>query len=369
MGLVSTAAAAVLLFLSAYADAKLSNASYFYNKTRPLVIAHRGSSGQYPEHTLGAYTSAYYYGADYVELDLQITKDGHLVTSHDPCLKETTNIESYAKKYEDRKSNYIFPPYDNIYANDYLIKDFTLAELKLLRRKMRYSTRNQYFNEQYQIMTLEETIETMLNLNANFPRTDISMPVGLYIETKMYNFYLKTYKVDLAEELYKVLKKYDLETVEKASAKLPIIVECFEKESLVKFATLSDLPLVYLLFWNNAYMSTPYNITEISTYAHGVGPRMDFLFDYKNETHNNTAPSLFIEECHSAGLAVHPYTMQDDMLRWTDNPIDEHVLYMNKQVDGIFTEFPHMTRAAFIKFPNTNQFPPATTVTSECGGE
>jgi len=104
---------------------------------------------QFPEHTIGSYSSAYYYGADFVELDIQITKDGHLVTSHDPTLKETTNVESFGSKWKSRENNYIFPPYDNVYVNDYLIHDFTLAELKLLRRKMRYWSRNQYFNDQY----------------------------------------------------------------------------------------------------------------------------------------------------------------------------------------------------------------------------
>lgn len=127
------------------------------------------------------------------------------MTCHDPTLKETTNIESYAWKWGDRKGNFIFPPYDNVYKNDYLIHDFTLAELKMLRRKMRYASRNQYFNDQFQILTLEETIEMLLDLNANFPRKDIEMKVGLYIETKMYNFYLQQHGVDMAEEVFKVL--------------------------------------------------------------------------------------------------------------------------------------------------------------------
>ena len=62
-------------------------------------------------------------------------------------------------------------------------------------------------------MTLEEVIELMLNLNTNFPRHDLSQKVGLYIETKMYNFYLNTYGRDLAQMLYDTLKKYDIETV------------------------------------------------------------------------------------------------------------------------------------------------------------
>ena len=65
----------------------------------------------------------------------------------------------------------------------------------------------------------------------------------------MYNFYKNERGLDIAEMLYNNLKKYDLETIDKSKNKLPVIFECFEKESLVKFATLSDLPLVYLLFW------------------------------------------------------------------------------------------------------------------------
>ena len=48
------------------------------------------------------------------------------------------------------------------------------------------------------MLTVEETIELLLELNQNQPRKDIEMKVGLYIETKMYNFYLDNYGLDLA---------------------------------------------------------------------------------------------------------------------------------------------------------------------------
>jgi hypothetical protein len=64
--------------------------------------------------------------------------------------------------------------------------------------------------------------------------------------------------------------------------------------------------------------------------AHGVGPKSDWLFKYQNETWNLTSPSKFIDECHSLGLAVHPYSMQDDMLKWTKTPLDELELYITK---------------------------------------
>ena len=101
------------------------------------------------------------------------------------------------------------------------------------------------------MLTLEETIEMLLNMNANHPRTDIGEKVGLYIETKIFNFYKNVHGIDIAEQVFNTLKKYGLETIEKSSVKLPIIIECFEKESLIRFGQLSDLPLVYLMFWNN----------------------------------------------------------------------------------------------------------------------
>jgi len=58
-------------------------------------VSHRGSSGTFPEHTEGAYTDCYFQGADFVELDVQLTKDGVLVINHDPTLKDTINIGDY----------------------------------------------------------------------------------------------------------------------------------------------------------------------------------------------------------------------------------------------------------------------------------
>ncbi len=76
--------------------------------------------------------------------------------------------------------------------------------------------------------------------------------------------------MDISQAFYNVLKKYDLETVAKSTAKLPVIVESFEIDSLIRFAELSDLPLVYLMFWDNPLMS--YNLTQYADIVHGVGP-------------------------------------------------------------------------------------------------
>ena len=85
-------ACAVLALNIPSADGKLTYAKYFYRADRPMLIAHRGSHGHFPEHSLGGYADAYYSGADFIEVDLQITKDGFLVAQHDTYLDNTTNI-------------------------------------------------------------------------------------------------------------------------------------------------------------------------------------------------------------------------------------------------------------------------------------
>jgi glycerophosphoryl diester phosphodiesterase len=59
--------------------------------TTPLVFAHRGSSASLPEHTLDAYRQAIDEGADGLECDVRLTRDGHLVCIHDGRLDRTSN--------------------------------------------------------------------------------------------------------------------------------------------------------------------------------------------------------------------------------------------------------------------------------------
>jgi glycerophosphoryl diester phosphodiesterase len=58
---------------------------------RPLVIAHRGASGTRPENTLAAFRHAVALGADMIELDVQLTRDGEVIVIHDTSLDRTTD--------------------------------------------------------------------------------------------------------------------------------------------------------------------------------------------------------------------------------------------------------------------------------------
>ena len=102
----------------------------------PLVIAHRGASGYVPEHTLGAYALAVMMGADYVEPDLVMTRDGKLVARHDNELGLTTDVAQHPE-FADRKRT---QKVDGVELTGWFSEDFTLAELKTLRAIERIPT-------------------------------------------------------------------------------------------------------------------------------------------------------------------------------------------------------------------------------------
>jgi len=86
-----------------YASAIRSDAPWFYrHNARPLVVGHRGSMGHGLEHALSSLTDAWLHGADWLELDIQMTKDGVLLGAHDECLKESTNAHLFDEMWADR---------------------------------------------------------------------------------------------------------------------------------------------------------------------------------------------------------------------------------------------------------------------------
>ena len=256
-------------------------------------------------------------------------------------MKETTNIEELSQ-FDDRRSTWKYFTNETNYEckDDYLVNDFTWQELidAGLKVRTRYEHRNHFYDHLFPPMRLEDAIELMLDLNEKAPRKDRQFKTGLYIETKAVRFYKDKRNVDIAQLLYDTLKKYDLDTVEKATEKLPIIIESFEQDTLLKFRNWTDLPTIQLL----SPIKT-YDLDWITQYANGVGPEHKKMFEYKDEEFNLDKPSKFIEECHEKDMLVHPWIFQDDILVYSKNPIEEAKIWKTKGVDGYFTEFPEST--------------------------
>ncbi|MEO0935807.1 MAG: glycerophosphodiester phosphodiesterase family protein, partial [Cyanobacteria bacterium J06641_2] len=145
----------------------------------PLVIAHRGASGELPEHTLEAYRRAIVQGADFIEPDLVITKDGVLIARHEPILDDTTNIAEVFG--EERKST---KNLDGEEVTAYFAEDFTLEEIKQLRALQSRDFRDQSFNGEFEIPTFKEVIELVQEVEA-----ETGEKVGIYPETKHPTFF------------------------------------------------------------------------------------------------------------------------------------------------------------------------------------
>jgi glycerophosphoryl diester phosphodiesterase len=130
----------------------------------PAVIAHRGASYHAPESTRPAYLLARELGADYLELDLQRTRDGVLVVVHDDELSRTSDV---AERFPERKHS--------------PVSAFTLAELKSLDAgswfNSAYPARARASFAKLSILTLDEVIDIAEGNPQRQP--------GLYIETKV----------------------------------------------------------------------------------------------------------------------------------------------------------------------------------------
>lgn len=295
---------------------------------KPLVIAHRGAPGYLPEHTLESATLAYAQGADYIEQDLVVSKDGVLLVLHDIHLDTVTDV---ATKYPQKKRQ----------DGRYYALDFTLAELKTLKVNERNElTGEQVFANRYQgkanfqIATFEEQIELVQELNRQFARN-----VGLYTEIKSPQWH-KEQGVDISILLLNTLRKHQLDDPNKA-----IFVQCFDfaETQRLRNELGAKVRLVQLIGENDwlesptdyNQLKTPEGLAAIAKVAQGIGPWIPQLIDMQT-----MQPSGLTQQAHALGLVVHPYTFRQDAL--PKNVSSEQalkVLFELLQVDGVFTDF------------------------------
>ncbi|MED0960596.1 glycerophosphodiester phosphodiesterase [Bacillus paramycoides] len=227
-------------------------------------IAHRGASAYAPEHTLEAYQLGQQLKGDYIEIDLQMTKDGHLVAMHDETLNRTTNGTGF-------------------------VKDHTLDEIKQLNA-------GSFFNKKYpnlakkefenaKVPTLEEIIETFGH-NANY-----------YIETKSPDEY-----PGMEEKLLEIINQYQISD--------KVIIQSFSEESLRKIHSLNaNIPLVQLLSFKKAVQLTDLEIKNYKTYCIGLGMNYKYI------------DAAYVKKIKKHGLEVHPFTVDNEkdmekLIKW-----------------------------------------------------
>lgn len=258
------------------------------------VIAHRGASGYAPEHTLIAYKTAMDMGADYIEFDLQQTKDGVLICLHDETLDRTTNAKEIFAKRES-----------------YYVSEFTIDEIKQLDA-------GAWFNKAYPDKAKDEYV------GLKIPTLDEAIKYVEDYGKGKFNYYIETKSPDIypgmEEKLLEKLRLYNV--TDKA------IIQSFSSESLRKIRQLNNSIKLVLLYSSDDYsvIKLIESLNTIESYANGIGPEK-VLVD-----------KSLINEAHKHNLVVHP---------WTVNERVEMEKLLDLGVDGMFTNYPDVLISIF----------------------
>ena len=310
-----------------------------------ILIAHRGASGERPEHTLEAYKLAIELGADYIEPDLVLTRDGVLVARHENEISETTNVADHPE-FAARKATKTI---DGQEFTGWFTEDFTLAELKTLRAKERLpQLRSTDYDGRYDVPTFDEILDLLVETNKGR-----DVPIGVYPETKHPSYFVS---IGLPHEatLLAMLDRFGYR-----GRTAPVFIQSFEVANLKAIRAKSDLPLIQLMDAEGgpaddaktsyAAMATPAGLKAVAAYADGIGPNKAMVIP-RGALGTLGDPTSLVRDAHAAGLKVHPWTFRREnyFLPWDDKAgIDpaghgdlaaEISAYLGTGIDGLFSD-------------------------------
>ena len=324
-------------------------------KPRPLVIAHRGASGERPEHTRSAYRLAVEQGADFIEPDLVATKDHQLVARHENEISSTTDVAS-RPEFANRKASRSI---DGQTITGWFTEDFTLAELKTLRARERLPqlrTANAAFDGQETIPTLDEIIALAKAATARTGRS-----IGIYPETK-HPSHFRALGLPLEPPLLAALAGAGW-----TRADSPVFIQSFEAGNLQALRSQTAVRLIQLIDFGTSAdgvsydaMVTPGGLKAIANYANGIGPNRDRIIP-RSADGILGSPTTLVTDAHAAGLQVHPWTFRPENyflakpFRNGDDPrgrgdaAGEIRVYLETGIDGVFSDLPAAAVAALAR--------------------
>lgn len=341
----------------------------------PLVIAHRGASGNFPEHTAIAYWQAMQQGADFIEADLVPTKDGVLISRHENELSQSTNV-AMLSQFANRKSTKVV---DGLAVEGWFAEDFTLAEIRTLRAresKPELRPESSAQNDRYPLVTLAEIIQLVERFGQQSGRQ-----VGLYLETKHPTYFrVEGRRLDrsLINQDISVMLLQQLSQWQR-QADNPVYIQSFEisnlwwmrqqglQQYLVKakliqligdmsgtglfpasnFAEPWDLlgksakearqinPILRQADFHYGQFFTEEGLKFLQSYADGIGPWKEQWF-----SQNQSQQKAFLSA--RSPLKVHPYTFRAERSFLPSGVSDlatELQQVYQQGVDGVFTDF------------------------------
>ena len=300
----------------------------------PHIISHRGASGYIPEHSFGAYQTAIDLQTDYIEPDLCLTKDNIFVAVHDITLDDVTDVSI---KYPERYTTKII---GNKKMSGYFVSDFLYSEIETLLLKQRLDYRTDFYDYFFKIPTLKNIFDLV---QSSYKSKGAS--TGLYIELKNPAYHNTLgFPLSMEDHLISELKSFGYpikgaDVPQNTSNVLPVIIQCFDENSLQYLNSITDIPLVQLMDNTHyAYLNTSV-IDKISTYANGIGPDKNYFefLDYNSSMN-------IINEAHNLNMVVHPWTFRADSGIWPvfNGSFESELTYFYccLRVDGLFIEFP-----------------------------
>ncbi len=239
-------------------------------------IAHAGASAHAPPHTLAAYRRALELDADFIEPDLQLTRDGVLVCLHDLSLERTTDVEEV---YPERGREV---GKAGATTRTWLVNDFTLAEIRQLDA-------GSWFDPAFageRVPTLQELVDL------------VAGKAGIYPETKDIEFYLDR-GIDVDRRLHELLVSNGLDS-RAGQQTTPVLIQSFHERSLRTLRRLGGdqydlIQLVWIHQWEQFLNDE--GLDHVAEYAQGVSPFLTFVLG---------DPTL-VRRAHERGLAVHAW--------------------------------------------------------------
>lgn len=308
----------------------------------PLVIAHRGASGYLPEHTLPSVGYAHALGADYLEQDVVLSKDGVPLVLHDIEIDTVTDVAQR------------FPGRQRANGHFYAI-DFTLAEIKQLRVTERfdpktgqavYPNRFPLGHSTFSVPTLEEELQFIAGLNRSTGKH-----AGVYPEIKAPAWHRRQGQ-DISAIVLDVLARHGYRTKQDR-----FFLQCFDLDEVKRLRDELGFKgkLVQLIgrhgggesedpridsTRDNTELLAPVRLASLAQWVDGIGPSMQHLIVVGE---NGTAKANdVVARAHAAGLVVHPYTFRTDALPKFVSRADEllHLMLRELRVDGMFVDQP-----------------------------
>lgn len=395
--LAATLGAAPLL---APSDALAASPYNTLSGTAPLVIGHRGASGYRPEHTIEAYTLAIEQGANYIEPDLVMTKDGVLIARHEPMLARvnldangnivfgadgkpvlnrtdtSTNVWEL-EKYSDRLT---VKTLDGTKVGGWWAEDFTAAEIRTdIRTQERLRdlrTGNNAYNNQFVIPTLQEVINLAKAKSVETGRT-----IGIYPETKHPTYFKNFSDANGLQRMEDALVA-TLHANYGNTASAPVYIQSFEVSNLQYVNTQTDIRIAQLLngsgrpydFIVAGDLRTYAQLAELDAegllfiegYADGVGANTNLLIPLVGGMLGT--PTSLIADAHSLGLEVHAWTFRAENI-FLPNEFDSSsdpaafgdmkgqiLAFTALGLDGFFTDHPDIGVAAVASIPEPETY-------------